>query len=78
MLPMKKTVSGRLLIFGTVGLETSLPLMLTNLVLPGKMSWSKLAEVMSINPRRILRLEPVTIAAGSQADLTLIDLSTTF
>ena len=64
--------------FGTVGLETSLPLMLTNLVLPGKMSWSKLAEVMSINPRRILRLEPVTIAAGSQADLTLIDPSTTF
>ena len=64
--------------FGTVGLETSLPLMLTNLVLSGKMSWSKLAEVMSINPRRILRLEPVTIAAGSQADLTLIDPSTTF
>ena len=59
--------------FGTIGLETSLPLMLTNLVLPGKMSWSRLVEVMCVNPRRLLRCKPVTLAAGSQADLTLID-----
>lgn len=59
--------------FGMIGLETSLPLMLTNMVLPGKMSWSKLVEVMSINPRQILRLDPVSIAKGSVADVTLID-----
>jgi dihydroorotase len=59
--------------FGCVGLETSLPLMLTNLVLPGKMSWQRLVEVMAVNPRRILRLEPVRIEEGSAADLTLID-----
>ena len=59
--------------FGTIGLETSLPLMLTNLVLPGKMSWSRLVEVMAVNPRQLLRCDPVKIEAGSQADLTLID-----
>ena len=59
--------------FGIIGLETSLPLMLTNLVLPGIMSWSRLVEVMAISPRKILRLAPVKIEEGSAADLTLID-----
>jgi len=59
--------------FGTVGLETSLPLMLTNLVRTGQMSWSRLVEVMAVNPRRVLRLAPVSVAEGSAADLTLID-----
>ena len=59
--------------FGIIGLETSLPLMLTNMVLPGKMSWSRLVECMAISPRKILRLAPVSIAAGSAADLTLVD-----
>ena len=59
--------------FGCVGLETSLPLMLANMVVPGKMSWQRLAEVMAINPRRLLRLKPVRIESGSAADLTLVD-----
>ncbi len=59
--------------FGTIGLETSLPLMLTNMVSTGKMSWSRLVEVMAINPRKLLRCTPVKLEAGSQADLTLID-----
>jgi dihydroorotase len=59
--------------FGCVGLETSLPLMLANFVLPARMSWGRMVELMAINPRRILRLAPVRIAAGSAADLTLID-----
>ncbi len=59
--------------FGTIGLETSLPLMLTNLVGPGRLSWKRLVEAMAITPRRILRLEPVRIEAGQKADLTLID-----
>ena len=59
--------------FGTIGLETSLPLMLTNMVSTGKISWSRLVEVMAINPRNLLRCKPVKVEAGSQADLTLID-----
>lgn len=59
--------------FGTIGLETSLPLMLTKFVGTGEMSWKRLVEVMAVNPRKVLRLAPVTIAAGSAADLTLVD-----
>ena len=58
---------------GTVGLETSLPLILTHLVLPGKMSWNRMVEVMAVNPREILTLSEVKIQAGGKADLTLID-----
>lgn len=71
--PHEKDCEWEIAFFGTIGLETSLPLMLTNLVLPGRMSWSRLVEVMAINPRAILRLRPVSIAEGSPADLTLID-----
>jgi len=49
--------------------------MLTNLVLPERMGWSRLVQVMAINPRSVLRLDPVRIEAGSGADLTLIDPS---
>ena len=59
--------------FGTIGLETSLPLMLTNMVSAGRMSWDRLVEVMAVNPRKLLRCNPVKIEAGSQADITLID-----
>ena len=59
--------------FGVVGLETSLPLMLTNLVATGKMTWQRLVEVMCVNPRKVARLAPVKVEAGSVADLTLID-----
>ncbi|WP_455138378.1 dihydroorotase [Thermophilibacter sp.] len=71
--PHEKDCEWEIAFFGIVGLETSLPLMLTNLVLPGRMSWSRLVEVMAVNPRRVLRLEPVRLEAGSPADLTLID-----
>lgn len=59
--------------FGTIGLETALPLMLTKLVRTGRLSWARLVEVMAVNPRRVLRLAPVRVEAGSAADLTLID-----
>ena len=64
--------------FGIVGLETSLPLMLTNLVATGKLSMSRLVEVMSVNPRSILRVPAVKIAEGYDADLTLVDPKATF
>ena len=71
--PHEKDCEWEIAFFGIVGLETSLPLMLTNLVLPGKMSWSRLVEVMAVNPRRCLRLPEIRVEAGSTADLTLID-----
>ncbi|MCH3926126.1 MAG: dihydroorotase [Atopobiaceae bacterium] len=71
--PHEKDCEWEIAFFGCVGLETSLPLMLAKLVLPGKMSWSRLVEVMAVNPRKVLTLEPVKVEAGSTADLTLID-----
>lgn len=71
--PHEKDCEWEISFFGIVGLETSLPLMLQNLVDTGKMSWARLVEVMAVNPRRLLRLEPVSIVEGSAADLTLID-----
>ena len=59
--------------FGMIGLETSLGLVLTNLVLPGTISWQRMIELMAINPRRVLHVDPVRIEPGCVADLTVID-----
>lgn len=64
--------------FGVVGLETSLPLLLTKMVATGEMSWQRLVESMCVNPRKVARLEPVRVEAGSVADLTLIDPAVKF
>jgi dihydroorotase len=63
--------------FGTTGLETALPLMLTHFVNPlegeARMSWDILVERMAHGPRRALNLDLITIEAGSPADITVID-----
>jgi len=64
--------------FGMIGLETSLALVLTKLVSTGIISYAKMAEVMAVNPRRILRQEPVRLEVGSVADLTVFDPETTW
>ena len=59
--------------FGMTGIETSVGLILTNLVNPGVITWQRMVELMAVAPREILRVEPVTLAAGSVADVTIID-----
>ena len=59
--------------FGMIGLETSLGLVITNLVATGKITWERLVELMSANQRTILGVDRVAIEAGSVADLTVID-----
>ena len=58
---------------GVVGLETSLAVTLTGLYHTGKLSLSKLVEVMSVNPRKILGLPEVTIKEGCEAELCVFD-----
>ena len=58
---------------GVVGLETSLSATLTKLYHTGKCSLFKIAEIMSVNPRKILGLEPVKIAVGQRCDLCIFD-----
>ncbi len=59
--------------FGMIGLETSLGLVITNLIATGKISWERAVELMAANQRAILGVERVAIEAGSTADLTVID-----
>jgi dihydroorotase len=59
--------------FGLVGLETTLPLVVSELVKPGRLSWPALVELMAHGPRRILGLEDVRFSAGAPADVTVVD-----
>ena len=59
--------------FGMTGLETSLSSVLTNLVNSGVISWQRMVELMSVNPRALLRIQPVKLQKGSAADITIID-----
>jgi dihydroorotase len=58
--------------FGIVGLETAVPLSLDRLVHAGVIGLSRLVELMSVNPARILRVPGGTLAPGSPADITVI------
>jgi len=59
--------------FGIIGLETSLSLILTELVRPGLLALSDAIEKMSTRPARILGIEGGTLGVGVPADLTVID-----
>ena len=59
--------------FGMIGLETSLALVITNLVKTGTIDYGRMVELMAIAPRRILGLDQVSVAEGSVADLTVFD-----
>jgi dihydroorotase len=59
--------------FGIVGLETAIGLTITELVSTGILTLTQMVEKLSSNPRRILRLQPIKIAAGERANLTIFD-----
>ena len=60
--------------FGIVGLETAVPLVITELVEEGYLTPLQLAEKMSGNPARILQLEGQgTLQEDTVADVTIID-----
>ncbi len=60
---------------GMLGLETALGVVIETMVTPGRMSWPRVAEVMSRTPARIARLEGQgrPLAVGEPADFVLID-----
>ena len=60
--------------FGIVGLETAVSLCLDRLVHAGHLPLSRLVELMSCAPARIFSLPGGTLAPGSPADVTLLDL----
>ncbi len=60
---------------GVVGLETSFSATLTYLYHTGKVSLMRIAELMSINPRKLLEINPVYIQEGYTADICIADLN---
>lgn len=59
---------------GMIGFETAFSLAVTELVLPGTLTWPQLAEKMSSAPARVVGLvKKGRIAEGYDGDITLID-----
>lgn len=63
--------------FGIVGLETALPLLITELVLEGVVDLPTLVSLMTARPAHIVNIPHGQIVRHGLADLTLIDLSLT-
>ncbi len=59
--------------FGIVGSETAVALTITCLVEEGYLTPYQMAEKMSTNPARILKLDRGSLKVGKAADVTLID-----
>lgn len=58
---------------GVVGLETSLAAMLTHFYHTGKLSLSRISEMMAEKPRELLGLPVTKVEKGAKADLILVD-----
>lgn len=59
--------------FGLIGLETMLPLLVTELVKPGHFTLSEIIHRLSDMPARIFRLPGGTLQPGSPADIVIFD-----
>ena len=59
--------------FGIVGLETAVPLVFERLVHTGRITLSRMVELLAVNPARILGVPGGTLAEGSPADVTILD-----
>jgi dihydroorotase len=58
--------------FGITGLETAVSLCFDRLVHPGLVSVTRLVELLSTNPARILRIPGGALSEGAAADLTIL------
>ncbi len=58
--------------FGIVGLETAVPLCIDRLVHRGVVSLSRLIELLSVNPARVLGVDGGSLAEGAVADITIL------
>ena len=70
----EKEVEMQYAAFGIVGLETSLSLVLTNLVKSGVLSLNDAITRMTTGPAQILGIDAGTLKQGVAADVTIIDL----
>jgi dihydroorotase len=69
----EKDVEFTLAPFGVIGMETLLPIVITELVEKGVISINEVIAKLTINPARILGLPKGTLSVGADADITIID-----
>ena len=69
----EKTVEFDRAPFGIVGLETAVPLVFDRLVHSGRIPLRRAIELLSAGPARVLNVPGGSLAAGSAADVTIID-----
>ena len=58
--------------FGIVGLETAVPLTLDRLVHAGRIRLTRMVELLSVNPARVLNVPGGTLSEGAPADITIL------
>lgn len=63
---------------GILGLETALPLAVTNLVRPGYMTLMQVIERMTLGPAALYGFEPDSIEEGKRADVIIFNPEETF
>jgi dihydroorotase len=71
----KKDVEYNVAPFGIIGMETLLPVVLTELVHKKVITINQLVATLTVNPARILGIPKGTLSIGADADVTLIDLN---
>jgi dihydroorotase len=74
--PEKKMRELDLAPFGIIGLETLVPITVTNLIDPGHLTWPEVIRKLTINPAQLLGIPKGTLRPGADADVTLIDPAT--
>jgi dihydroorotase len=62
--------------FGVIGLESTLPVLITQLIEPGVLTWPQAIATMTCRPARALGIQAGTLETGRPADATIIDPST--
>jgi dihydroorotase len=76
--PEKKDVEFQFAPNGMIGIETLVPVAVTTLLGKHNMPLSRLVELLSTGPARILGLEAGTLAPGKPGDVTVLDLETEY
>jgi len=74
---LEKEVEFDLAAFGIIGLETAIPLTL-DLVRKGIIDETRMAQLLSVNPARILGVSGGSLSVGNMADVTIIDPELSF
>ncbi|MFH1423065.1 MAG: dihydroorotase, partial [Planctomycetota bacterium] len=64
--------------FGVIGIETLLPITITELVKPGILSLAEAIRCLTINPARVLSIDKGSLEIGKNADIAILDLDTKY